>query len=286
MPLLETTEGHWLLLVADLREWCFFVYDSLRSPANKNRRELVENARIALVLAFLPSTTYADAAQWEVVTPKCPEQRKTIVHDILQPGLFMYMLPFLFHNGHDCGVFVMAYMELLSLKADGFHFDQDRVARYRDRCLLSFPQGRVAHFPQHLTVSDFSNLVPLQLGFHNSLVRLRHRPCRMAHSKWLSYVVQISLMLLNLPIIVTYTTPDIDLLHLNGPVIVIHTHHCMPIDKLSSTHTIYGDACMELYTSIAGGRVVDTYTYTPLYKVNVLKEGEVDGEEQLSHTGS
>ncbi|KAJ8444429.1 hypothetical protein Cgig2_005951 [Carnegiea gigantea] len=76
MPLLETTEGHWLLLVADVHERCFLVYDSLRSPADKKGWEFVESARIALVLAFLRSTTYADAAQWEVVTPECPEQRK------------------------------------------------------------------------------------------------------------------------------------------------------------------------------------------------------------------
>ncbi|KAJ8451051.1 hypothetical protein Cgig2_026860 [Carnegiea gigantea] len=39
---------------------------------------------------------------------------------------------------HDCGVFVMAFMKLLSLKANGFEFDQDCVLHYRDKCLLSF----------------------------------------------------------------------------------------------------------------------------------------------------
>jgi len=43
---------------------------------------------------------------------------------------------------------------------------------------------------------------------------------------------------------------------------------------------------MELSTSITGGRVLDTHTYTLLYKVDVQKEGEVDGEQQVSHTGS
>ncbi|KAJ8422349.1 hypothetical protein Cgig2_015344 [Carnegiea gigantea] len=79
--------------------------------------------RIVVVLTFLRSTTYADAGQWEAVTPKCPEQR----------------------NGHDCGVFVMAFMDLLSLKVDGFEFDQDCDAHCRDKCLLSFIQGPVAH---------------------------------------------------------------------------------------------------------------------------------------------
>ena len=70
------------------------------------------------------------------------------------------------------------------------------------------------------------------------------------------------------------------MLNLNSHVIVIstHTHHCILIDNLSSTHTIYGDAYMELSTSITGGRVLDTHTYTPLYKVDVQKDGEVHGE--------
>jgi len=32
----------------------------------------------------------------------------------------------------------MAFMELLSLKADDFHFDQDCVPIHKDKCLLSF----------------------------------------------------------------------------------------------------------------------------------------------------
>ncbi|KAJ8453381.1 hypothetical protein Cgig2_008265 [Carnegiea gigantea] len=95
MPLLETIEGHWLLLVAELSEGHFLVYDSLLSPAHKNRRELLDSAMILDMIA----------------------------------------------------VFVMAYMDLLSVKADGYHFDQDCVAHYKDKCLLSFLHGRVAHFP-------------------------------------------------------------------------------------------------------------------------------------------
>ncbi|KAJ8440450.1 hypothetical protein Cgig2_013609 [Carnegiea gigantea] len=178
MTLFEITQGHWLLLVADLHERCFFMYDSLWSPADKNRQELMEST-ISLVLVFLRSTTYADATQ-------------TIVHDIFEPGLVMYMLSYLFHSGHDYGVFVMSCMELLSLKANGFHFDQDYIAHYRDKCLLSFLYGRVAHFPEHLTgwSTTCPTLSPLQPGLHNSLLVacelhacLCRRPCQMTHSK-------------------------------------------------------------------------------------------------------
>ncbi|KAJ8427788.1 hypothetical protein Cgig2_032847 [Carnegiea gigantea] len=45
-------------------------------------------------------------------------------------------------SGHDCGTFVMAFMDLLSLKADGLELDQACVAHSRDKCLFSFLQGR------------------------------------------------------------------------------------------------------------------------------------------------
>ena len=48
---------------------------------------------------------------------------------------------------------------------------------------------------------------------------------------------------------------------------------------MSSIHTIHGDAYMELSTSIAGGGIVDTHLYTPLYKVDVQKDGEVEGKD-------
>ena len=44
MPLLEATEGHWLLLVVDLRDRCFVVYDSLPNAADKNRQALIDSA--------------------------------------------------------------------------------------------------------------------------------------------------------------------------------------------------------------------------------------------------
>ncbi|KAJ8425360.1 hypothetical protein Cgig2_032876 [Carnegiea gigantea] len=140
-PLLETSDEHWLLLVADLSKRSFIVYDSLPSPVTKSRQELVDSVsmgttsltlltmftrvkRITFVLAFLCSTTHADARQWHVITPNYPEQR----------------------NGHDCRVFVMAFMDLLSLKAVGFKFDQDWPG--------SSCPATSARF-----VSNFSNLV-------------------------------------------------------------------------------------------------------------------------------
>ncbi|KAJ8435705.1 LOW QUALITY PROTEIN: hypothetical protein Cgig2_002662 [Carnegiea gigantea] len=53
MPLLETSDGHWLLLVTDLRECSFLVYDSLPNPMTKSRRELVDSAVNRLCVLWL-----------------------------------------------------------------------------------------------------------------------------------------------------------------------------------------------------------------------------------------
>jgi len=47
------SDGHWLLLVADLGERCFLVYDSLPSPAAKSVRELVDSAVSCLCVLWL-----------------------------------------------------------------------------------------------------------------------------------------------------------------------------------------------------------------------------------------
>ena len=51
-----------------------------------------------------------------------------------------------FCNGYDCGVYVMAFMDVLSIKTDGLHFHQDDVHDMRDLCLLSIVDGKIAHF--------------------------------------------------------------------------------------------------------------------------------------------
>jgi len=86
--------------------------------------------------------------------------------------LVTYIMSYLLQNGHDYRVFVMAYIDFLSFKADGFHFDQDCVLKYRDKSLLSFIQGNVAHIPQHLRGRSLICLIfsYLQPGLHNWLV--------------------------------------------------------------------------------------------------------------------
>jgi len=51
-------------------------------------------------------------------------------------------------SGHDCGVYMLMIMDLLSIRADGLYFGQPYVRNARDKLLLSLLQGRVAHFPE------------------------------------------------------------------------------------------------------------------------------------------
>ncbi|KAJ8426951.1 LOW QUALITY PROTEIN: hypothetical protein Cgig2_022633 [Carnegiea gigantea] len=94
MPLREKIESHWLLLVADLHKRCFLMYDSLQSVTNKNSPTLT-------LMQHSRRSSYLSARN---------------------KGM-MYTVLYLFHSRQDYEVFVMAYMDLLSLKADGFHFN-------------------------------------------------------------------------------------------------------------------------------------------------------------------
>ncbi|KAJ8425903.1 hypothetical protein Cgig2_012671 [Carnegiea gigantea] len=120
---------------------CFISTDVVRSMCTTSLTLLTLFTcvkRITLVLAFLHSTTYADASQWEVVTPKCLEQRNYVLVTLLFVSL---------DSGHDCEVFVIAFMDLLSIKVDGFEFDQDCVAHYRDGhpCIVLFSMHNTSY---------------------------------------------------------------------------------------------------------------------------------------------
>ncbi|KAJ8435571.1 hypothetical protein Cgig2_020033 [Carnegiea gigantea] len=53
-------------------------------------------------------------------------------------------------SGHDCGLFVMAFMEVLSIRTDGLYFKRAYVRHMRDKCLLSIMLGKIVHYPEAL----------------------------------------------------------------------------------------------------------------------------------------
>ena len=61
-----------------------------------------------------------------------------------------FFYAFVVRSGHDCGLYVMAFMDVLSIRTAGLYFDTSYVRHMRDLCLLSILQGKVAHFPDSL----------------------------------------------------------------------------------------------------------------------------------------
>jgi len=57
---------------------------------------------------------------------------------------------FALRSGYDCGLYVMAVMDVLSIKTDGLYFKPSDVWHMRDLCLLSNVDGKIAHFPEAL----------------------------------------------------------------------------------------------------------------------------------------
>ncbi|KAJ8428680.1 hypothetical protein Cgig2_006354 [Carnegiea gigantea] len=90
----------------------------------KKRRFL----KVAVSLALMKVAEFTDVLKWDLEHPNCPPQE----------------------NGRDCGVYMSMFMDLLSMNTDGLVFGAQYVRRARDKLLLSFLLGRVAHFPNAL----------------------------------------------------------------------------------------------------------------------------------------
>ncbi|KAJ8438435.1 hypothetical protein Cgig2_004545 [Carnegiea gigantea] len=82
--------------------------------------------KVAIGLALMKLAEFTDVLRWEMEHADCPQQ----------------------DNGHDCGVYMLMFMDLLSIRADGVYFGQNYVRHARDKLLLSLLQGSIAHFPQ------------------------------------------------------------------------------------------------------------------------------------------
>ncbi|KAJ8442480.1 hypothetical protein Cgig2_022363 [Carnegiea gigantea] len=140
MPLFECVDEHWMLLVANLRWRQFLVYDSLLTKRALARTDLLNSGvsspllhyafapisrtdtnphihdevqKQAVVAALSVATDYANARMWQTDHPLCPQQG----------------------NGHDCGVFVMVFMDLISMSSKPLLFNQRYMHHMRDKLL-------------------------------------------------------------------------------------------------------------------------------------------------------
>ncbi|KAJ8442694.1 hypothetical protein Cgig2_001787 [Carnegiea gigantea] len=79
--------------------------------------------KVAIRLALMKLAEFTDVLRWEMEHADCL-------------------------HGHDCSVYMLMFMDLLSMRADGVYFDQTYVRHAREKLLLSLLQGSIAHFPQ------------------------------------------------------------------------------------------------------------------------------------------
>ncbi|KAJ8424183.1 LOW QUALITY PROTEIN: hypothetical protein Cgig2_028308 [Carnegiea gigantea] len=82
--------------------------------------------KVAIALALMKVAEFTDVLRWEMKHTDCPQQ----------------------DNGHDCSVYMLMFMDLLSMRADGVYFGRTYVRHARDKLLLSLLQGSIAHFPE------------------------------------------------------------------------------------------------------------------------------------------
>ncbi|KAJ8435110.1 LOW QUALITY PROTEIN: hypothetical protein Cgig2_001985 [Carnegiea gigantea] len=130
-----------LLLVADVNNRRFITYDSLQCKWDGPRKRLLLSGvsyppsyvitlmcmllsltsvqlplqKVAIGLALMKLAEFTDVLRWEMEHANCPQQ----------------------DNGHDCGVYMLMFMDLLSIRADGLYFGQPYVRQARDKLLLS-----------------------------------------------------------------------------------------------------------------------------------------------------
>jgi len=124
----------------DVVEVCAIIVEKLRMLGNVGVEEVVSVREVFLYVCW---------GQWSVEVmgccqyPVCLQQDKYVQSDFFNPNfVYTVCIPFLYHpyafrlcSGHDCGVYVMVFMDILSIKTDGLYFDPHYVWHMRDLCL-------------------------------------------------------------------------------------------------------------------------------------------------------
>ncbi|KAJ8447211.1 hypothetical protein Cgig2_030442 [Carnegiea gigantea] len=169
MPLHEVQARHWLLFVVELWDRCYMVFNSASVMGDGHREGLLHSTvhfnpspnyshssvmlplssgltfppphaqKLAVGLALMCSSTYTQPLSWKIGHPTCPNKTTKFCISIYQC---------LRYRGHNCGMYVMALMDVLSLKTVGLHLEQGNVLYMREKCRLSILLGKIAHFPE------------------------------------------------------------------------------------------------------------------------------------------
>ena len=84
------------------------------------------------------------------VSDPCLRSKLTLVVGVLMPSQLAMNLSYCrLHccSGHDCSVYMLMFMDILAMKADGLYFGSPYVHHAHDKLLMSYLQGSAAHFP-------------------------------------------------------------------------------------------------------------------------------------------
>jgi len=94
MPLHDAAGFHWLLIAADLKERCYWVYDSMAAPRDVERGTLLNNAVRITVLTLWMCIVYDLRFSLSVTNFTCTEGRTcTVPHAVVDRWTSVAMGP-------------------------------------------------------------------------------------------------------------------------------------------------------------------------------------------------
>ncbi|KAJ8423598.1 hypothetical protein Cgig2_030664 [Carnegiea gigantea] len=121
LPLFEAVDEHWMLFVADLKGRRFLVYDSLATKKAPSRTDLIQNAVSDGLYILSVTCIYLR----NLICPNVANRRRlplvfcapaVVVPSHVFPAVTLVSLTVVrCCSGHECGVYVMVFMDLLSL---------------------------------------------------------------------------------------------------------------------------------------------------------------------------
>lgn len=86
---------------------------------------------MVLGLALMPSSSYAKPLSWEITRPSSPQQEKygvgfiNCTSKLVISLIVRNMKSVVACSGHDCGLLVMAFIEVLAIHTDGCTSSED-----------------------------------------------------------------------------------------------------------------------------------------------------------------
>ncbi|KAJ8443353.1 hypothetical protein Cgig2_015834 [Carnegiea gigantea] len=131
VPLFDYHARHWLLLQVDLRRRCVCVRFLPPSKAkDKHERKMlvdrvvkISSLKVVVALAVMKTDIYTNALMWDLIHVDFPQQDKYVMNFHLHIWYALCLISsntniptmIWFYSGHDCGVFVMIFMDILAL---------------------------------------------------------------------------------------------------------------------------------------------------------------------------